>query len=89
MFKAHERKDVYIIEKIVKDLDKFVLFSAIRYNFTSSINTNTVFLNMNDVFKSAFTNLINVDTNLTNVANKSIVINKINYNQFIIKMYKL
>ena len=80
MLKARERKDVYIIEKIVKNLDEFVLFSAIRHDFASSINTDTVFSNVNNVFKSIFTNSINVNTDLKNVANKLIVINKINYN---------
>ena len=79
MLKIYERKDVYIIKKIVKDFDKFVLFSAMRYNFASSININTAFLNVNNIFKSAFTNLINVDIDLINVASKLIVVNKIDY----------
>ena len=30
MLKTRERKDVYIIEKIVKDLNEFILFLAIK-----------------------------------------------------------
>ena len=39
MFKARKRKTVYIIKKIVKDLDKFVLFLVTHYDFVSLINT--------------------------------------------------
>ena len=89
MFKARERKNVYIVEKIVKDFDEFVLFSAICYNFASSMNIDTVFLSVNNVFEFTFTNSINVNTDLTNVANKSVIVNEIDYNQSLVKIYKL
>ena len=89
MLKARERENVYIIKKIVKNLDEFVLFLTIRYDFASLININIVFLSVNNIFKSIFINLINFNVNLTNVANKLTVVNKINYNQFLVKMYKL
>ena len=87
MLETRKRKNVYIIEKIVKDLNKFVLFLAMRYNFTSLININIIFSSVNNVFKSALTNLINVSINLINVnidsinvANKLTDVDKINYN---------
>ena len=80
ILKARERENVYIIKKIVKNFDEFVLFSAIRYNFASSINIKTVFLSVNNVFKFTFTNLINVNINLINVTNKLIIVNEIDYN---------
>ena len=86
---ARKRKNVYIIKKIVKDFNEFVLFLAMRHNFASLINTNTVFSSVNNVFKSVLTNSINVNTDSTNVANKLVVVNKINYNQSSVKMYKL
>ena len=79
ILEARERKNVYIIKKIVKDLDEFVLFLAMRYDFASSININIIFSSVNNVFKSAFTDLINININLTNVANKLTVVDKINY----------
>ena len=89
MFKARERKNGYISKKIVKYLNEFVLFLIIRCNFASLININMVFLSVNNVFEFAFTNLINFNTDLINVANKSIVVDKINYSQSLVKMYKL
>ena len=80
MFKVHKREDDYIIEKIVKNLDEFILFLIMYYNFVSLININTVFLSINNVFKFTFTVLINVNTDLSNVVNKSAIVNKINYN---------
>ena len=79
ILEARKRKNVYIIKKIVENLDEFVLFSAMRHDFASLINTDIVFLSVNNVFKSIFINLINVDIDLTNVANKSAVVNKIDY----------
>ena len=60
-----------------------------RYDVTSLINTNTIFLSVNNVFNFTLINSMNVNINLINVANKSIVIKKINYNQFLVKIYKL
>ena len=34
MLKTRERENVYIVKKIVKSLNKFVLFSAMYYDFT-------------------------------------------------------
>ena len=79
MLKTHERENVYIIKKIVKNFNEFVLFSAMRYDFASLINTDIVFSSVNNVFKSVFADLINVNTDSTNVTNKLIVVNKINY----------
>ena len=45
MLKTQEYKEIYIIKKIVKDLNKFVLFSAMYYNSACLININTAFLN--------------------------------------------
>ena len=67
MFKTREREDVYIIKKIVKDLNKFVLFLAMRYNFASLININTVFLSINNILEFIFIDLINININLINV----------------------
>ena len=96
MFKACKYKNVYIIKKIVKDFNKLVIFLTIRYNFTSLININITFLNMNNIVKFVFINLINVNTNLVNVnssliniVNKLTIVNKINFSQFLIKIYKL
>ena len=50
MFKTRERENVYIVEKIVKNLDKFVLFLAMRYNFASLINNNIVFFKCKQCF---------------------------------------
>ena len=79
MLKARKRKNVYIIKKIIKNLDEFVLFLTMRYNFTSLINTDMVFLSVNNVFKFIFTNSINVNIDLINVANKLTVVKEINY----------
>ena len=89
MLKARERKDVYIVEKIIKYFNEFVLFLTMRYNFASSINTDIVFLSVNNIFKFAFTDSINVNTDLTNIANELTVVDEINYSQSLIKIYKL
>ncbi len=68
MLKAHERGGVYIVEKIVKDLNEFALFSVMHYNFTSLMNINTTFLS------------VNINNSLMNVANESVIMNEINYN---------
>ena len=70
MLEACERENVYIIEKIIKDLDKFVLFLTVRHDFASLINIDIIFLNVNNVFKFTLINLKNVDINSTNIANK-------------------
>ena len=44
ILKTQERKEVYIIEKIVKDLNEFALFLAIHYNSACLININTALL---------------------------------------------
>ena len=87
MFKTRARENVYIIEKIVKNLNEFVLFSAMYYNFASLININIVFLSVNNIVKFTFTNLtnvnidsININSDLINVVNKLATIDKINYN---------
>ncbi len=67
MLKAHEREDVYIVEKIAKDLNEFALFSVMHYNFTSLMNINTTFLS------------VNIDNSSMNVANESVIVNEINY----------
>ncbi len=67
MLKAHERGGVYIIEKIAKDLNEFALFSVIHHNFTSLMNINTAFLN------------VNINNSLINVANESVIVNEVNY----------
>ena len=67
MFKARNRNNVYVIKKIVKNLNKFVLFLAMRYNFASSINIDINFLNRNNIVKFALINSINVNTDLVNV----------------------
>ena len=72
MLKTQERREVYIVEKIVKDLDEFVLFSAIYHDSACSININTAFSSMQndqiDVVDSmnVNVNLINVSADLTN-----------------------
>ena len=43
MFKTQEREEIYIIKKIVKDLNEFILFSAMYYNSACLININTAF----------------------------------------------
>ncbi len=68
MLKVYKREKVYIIEKIVKDLDEFVLFLVIYYNFISLMNINTTFLSMN------------INNSLINIANELIIINEVNYN---------
>ena len=78
MLKTREREDVYIIEKIVKDLDDFILFLVMRRDFTSLININTAFLSVNKVVKFTLTDLINVNNNLKNVTNESLTVNEIN-----------
>ena len=35
MLKTREREDVYIVKKIVKNLNEFVLFLTMYYNFTN------------------------------------------------------
>ena len=77
MLEARKYKNVYIVKKIVKNLNKFVLFLAIRHNFASLININIIFLNINNVFKFAFIDLINVNIDSTNVTNKLAVVNKL------------
>ncbi len=67
MLKAHEREGVYIVEKIAKDLNEFVLFSVMRYNFTSLMNINMTFLS------------VNINNSLINVANESAIVNEVNY----------
>ena len=89
MLKTRKRKNVYIIKKIVKDLNKFVLFLAMYYNFANSINTDIVFSSVNNIFKSTFIDLINIKTDSTNIANKLTIVNKINNNQSLVKIYKL
>ena len=86
MFKTRKRKNVYITEKIIKNLDEFVLFLAIRYNFASLINIDIVFISINNIVKLIFINSINVNidlikvnSSLTKIINKAITINKINY----------
>ena len=80
MFKTRERENVYIIKKIVKDLDKFILFLIMRHDFTNLINIDITFLNVNKVVKFTFINLINVNNDLKNVANELLIINEINRN---------
>ena len=82
MFKTREREDVYIVEKIVKDFNKIILISLMHHDFASSMNINTIFLNMynfeteaNEIVTSVFTNLMNVNINLMNVINESISVN--------------
>ena len=96
MLKIRKYKNIYIIKRIVKDLNKFVLFLAMRYNFASSININITFLNINNVVKFTFidsininTNSVNVNSSLTNVVNKLTAVNEINYSQSLVKIYKL
>ena len=67
-----------------------------RYDFASLININIIFLSINNIFKFTFINLINinidlinVNIDLTNIASKLTVIHKINYSQFLIKIYNL
>ncbi len=67
MLKAHERGDVYIIEKIAKGLNEFALFSVMHYNFTSLMNINTTFLS------------VNIGNSLINVVNESVIVNEVNY----------
>ena len=40
MLKTREYKDVYIIVKIVKDFNEFILFFVIRRDFINLINFN-------------------------------------------------
>ena len=78
MLKTRERKDVYIIKKIAKDLDEFILFLIMRRDFTSLININIAFLSVNKVVKFTFTDLININNDLKNVTNELLTINKVN-----------
>ena len=80
MFKTRKREDVYIIKKIVKDLNEFILFLIIRRDFTSLININIILLSVNEVVKFILINLMNVNNNLKNVTNESLTVNKINRN---------
>ena len=80
MLKTRKREDVYIIKKIVKNLNEFILFLIMRYNFISLININIAFLSVNKIVKFIFTDLININNDLKNVANKSLTVNKINRN---------
>ena len=80
MLKTRERENVYIIKKIVKDLNDFILFLVMRYNFTSLMNIDIAFLSVKEIVKFIFTDLINVNNNLKNVTNKSLTANKINRN---------
>ena len=82
MFKTRKHENVYIIEKIVKNLNNFILILLMHYNFASSMNINTIFLNMhnfktetNEIVTLIFTNLMNININLINVINESIFIN--------------
>ena len=61
MLKTRKRESVYIIKKIVKDLDEFILFLIMRRDFTSLININIIFLSVNKVVKFTFTDLININ----------------------------
>ena len=79
MFKTRKSKDVYIIKKIFKNLNKFVLFLTMRYDFANLINVNTVFLSVNNIVKFKFTSLINDNSNLINNDNKLKTIDDINY----------
>ena len=82
MFETRERENVYIIEKIIKNFNEFVLILLIHYNFASSVNINIIFLNMynfkiktNEIVTLIFINLMNVNTDLMNVINKLISVN--------------
>ena len=78
MLKTRERENVYIIKKIVKDLNDFILFLIMRYNFTSLMNIDTAFLSVNEVVKFTLTDLMNVNNDLKNVTNKSLTANEVN-----------
>ncbi len=67
MLKAHEREDVYIVEKIAKGLNEFALFLVMHHNFISLMNINTAFLN------------VNISNSLMNVANELVIVNEVNY----------
>ena len=73
-FKTRERKNVYIIKKIVQNFNKFILISLVYYNSANLMNINTIFLNMhnfktetNEIVTLTFINLINININLMNI----------------------
>ena len=82
MFKTRERENVYIIKKIVKNFNKFILILLMYYDFANLMNIDTIFLNMynfkteiNEIITLIFTNLMNINTNLINVINDLIFVN--------------
>ena len=87
MFKTRKREDIYIIEKIVKNFNEFILSLLMYYDFASLININIIHFNMYnfetetvEIVTFVFINLINVNTNLMNVINDLNFVNLINYN---------
>ena len=46
MLKIQERKEIYIVKKIIKDLNEFALFLAMYYNSACSIIIDITFLSM-------------------------------------------
>ena len=48
MFKTREREDLYIIKKIVKNFNEFILILLMYYNFVNLMNINIIFLNMHN-----------------------------------------
>ena len=82
MFKTRKRENVYIIKKIVKNFNEFILILLMYYNFASLMNIDTIFLNMynfktetNEIITLTFLNLINININLMNVINELIFVN--------------
>ena len=48
ILKTRERKNVYIIKKIIKNFNEFILILLTHYNFINLININIIFLNIHN-----------------------------------------